>query len=731
MASINERFMDFQVAQQIRWIRMQNREVREALKILNRVDRQLATLLRASDDSTPYTTARLNALKVQVDNLITSIHAQTGAQLTNSVIQAAQTSADIETDLFKRTLPAGLDVTTPNPGVIQNAATLKPFNGAVLGDWIENVKQSDLNRTWRHIQDGLIAGTTTPELIRSLNGTVREVSKRGMEALVRTSINHATNQGRQQMWEANSDIVSSVRWVATLDGRTSPVCRDRDGKVGPVSPSVANWTPPDGYAPLDPPYARPPAHPNCRSTTVAITKSWRELGFDVDDLEPGVRASMDGTVPANMTYYQWLARQNDEVQLDVLGRTRFDLWKSGKVTPDKFYNDKGKYLTITDLRKSIKDDPPVKGIDFRQEIDMSDPLMTAIDVETKIKNVVDMSKYRPTDFGLTTWGDIGEQFSDGLISSFENRIITNQMHMAIIATAEGGNVQRYITALHQRLLANKAIKESDIIGDAPKPKPAPPKPTPPINTPKNLVKPDRTPDEILAAKQAAEDPFFHQITKKTDQPPVPWDSATVVSTVSRSKRLKDRVDDTAFRAYEIMPNWVLNEIGDVYTIDMRKRRANYDFVNMKLNMSYENHWTVWVHEMFHALDFKFRLPRGAPAGRARYEPRDSLDWNTSDPKLNKLAAETRQEFIDRDSKGKGRFGNGDGSYWIGDWDHNYEGRAYSFDQKVSSEYITMAAQEYARAKATPDLPQSKATMKRMEEKQPKMLALLKYIWGDD
>lgn len=349
--SINDRFMDFQVAQQIRWIRMQNREVAKSLILLRRVDKQLARALRAADDGTPYTQARLAALKAQVESMITAIHAQIAPEVTTAVVQAAQAAADIEEKLFNRMLPAGLDVTTPNPGVVQQAATLKPFNGEILSTWVEATKTSDLNRTWRAIQDGIVAGETTQDLIRRLNGTVREVSKRGMEALIRTSINHATNQGRQALWEQNLDIVGSVKWVATLDGRTSPICRHRDGAVGPVSPAQENWTPPNGAAVLDPPYARPPAHPNCRSTTVAVTKSWRELGFDVDDLDPETRASMNGQVPADLTYYQWLRKQTKETQVDVLGKTRYNLWASNKVTPDKFFNNKGEYLTVDELRK--------------------------------------------------------------------------------------------------------------------------------------------------------------------------------------------------------------------------------------------------------------------------------------------------------------------------------------------------------------------------------------------
>lgn len=364
MATINERFMDFQVAQQVRWIRLGNREVREALRILQRVDRQLEQVLRnARLDTAPFTEARLRALRSQVEELITAVHSR---ELTPHLIEAAhgaaQLSAEVEDELFRRVLPAGLDVTTPNLGVLQAAVDLRPFNGAVLGDWISELRRADLNRTWKTILDGIVSGQTTDDLIRELVGSpslryrdgVREVSRRGLQALVRTSINHATNTGRQMVWEANSDLIRGVRWVSTLDTRTTPICRERDGRVGPVVMD-ADWSPPAGAKRLVPPMARPPAHPNCRSTTVAITKSWRELGFDIDDLTDATRASMDGKVPAELTYFDWLKRQSTSVQEEVLGPTRLKLWKEGGITPGRFQNDEGHYFTLSELRQRMPD----------------------------------------------------------------------------------------------------------------------------------------------------------------------------------------------------------------------------------------------------------------------------------------------------------------------------------------------------------------------------------------
>jgi hypothetical protein len=224
-----------------------------------------------------------------------------------------------------------------------------------------------------------------------------------MEALVRTSINHATNQGRQMVWESNSDILKGVRWVSTLDTRTTPICQQRDGKVGPVVDDP-NWSPPEGADRLDPPFARPPAHPNCRSTTTAVTKSWKELGFNVDELPAGTRASMDGQVPANMTYFEWLAKQSPERQKDILGPTRFDLWHTEGVKPERFVNDKGRLLTLDELRANLGKAPAVRVKGPSAPI----PDLTSYDtarpmVDAFLADATNLRFLDPKDYGLKNW----------------------------------------------------------------------------------------------------------------------------------------------------------------------------------------------------------------------------------------------------------------------------------------------------------------------------------------
>jgi SPP1 gp7 family putative phage head morphogenesis protein len=358
--TINERFLDFQVAQQIRWLRFSNEEGKQIQRMLARSDSELARQLAKTNG--PYTKARIEAVRLQLTSIINDTHDRIAKSSKKAVSNVIKTAAKVEVGAFKRFLPAGLDVTTPNLGILATQALNRPYNGAPLSEWMGQLRKSDLNRTWRTVLDGLVSGTTTDDLIRQVVGTkglrykdgVREATRRGAQAYVRTAITNAANEGRQGVWENNEDLIKGVRWVATLDTKTSPICRDRDGQMGPVTDSPS-WSPPAGVARLSPPLARPPAHPNCRSTTVAVTKSWRELGIDMDELDEGTRAAMDGSVPSSMNYYDWLNRQPTSIQKEVLGKGRYDMWKDGNIKPDAFVDDRGHTLTLAQLRNLDKD----------------------------------------------------------------------------------------------------------------------------------------------------------------------------------------------------------------------------------------------------------------------------------------------------------------------------------------------------------------------------------------
>ena len=226
-----------------------------------------------------------------------------------------------------------------------------------------------------NVQDGLLTGETTQQIARQLVGnlefgdigpltkgqiraaklSVKEIMAKGgsltkmanhqVMTLTRTSINQVANKASQQVYRANSDLTSKYRYVATLDSRTSPICRELDGQEFVY-----------GKGP------EPAQHFNCRSTTVAVI-DYGKIQEKHPNVKPpskplGKRAAAGGSVPSNMTYGKWLQKQPASVKAKTLGEEKAKYFNrlAKKYGPDeaikKFVREDGSEKTLAQLRKT-------------------------------------------------------------------------------------------------------------------------------------------------------------------------------------------------------------------------------------------------------------------------------------------------------------------------------------------------------------------------------------------
>ena len=202
------------------------------------------------------------------------------------------------------------------------------------------------NRIWGNVQDmgqqlkeELLAGFMTG---RSYDKTARAIAQRfgvGMSEarrLVRTDSCYIANQAELESYR-ECDI-ELYRYVATPDGKTSPVCRRLDGKTFPVE---------DGKPGVN----MPPMHPWCRSTTIA--------DIDEDILAGMQRRARDPetgevrTVPANMTYEEWekeyrILKGEPKNDIIISGRDKVGISvEIDKFTPCLVERETGKTVNTT------------------------------------------------------------------------------------------------------------------------------------------------------------------------------------------------------------------------------------------------------------------------------------------------------------------------------------------------------------------------------------------------
>ena len=337
---VNDDLSDALTSHAIGVQRLTNATVRKILALLGRSDARILERLLATDMSA-LTRARQEELLRDIREIVTSVYTDATGQLQIDLEAYAKYESEYQLDLFKTVVPVSLDYVAPAADQIVAAVNSRPFQGRLLKEWYRDLEEGAFRRLRDTIRMGVVEGRTVEQMVRDIRGSaangykdgILETNRRVAEATVRTSVAHTNNAARDVFYGRNARLLKGVQWSATLDGRTSAVCRARDGQVYPVDSGP-----------------RPPAHPNCRSSTIPVLKSLRELGISGIDLPVGTRASMDGQVAADTTYDSWLRRQPVEFQDDVLGKAKADLFRAG-LTLDRYVSKSGDEYTLAELKR--------------------------------------------------------------------------------------------------------------------------------------------------------------------------------------------------------------------------------------------------------------------------------------------------------------------------------------------------------------------------------------------
>jgi hypothetical protein len=87
-----------------------------------------------------------------------------------------------------------------------------------------------------------------------------------------------------------------------------------------------------------------------RCALIPLTRSWKDLGIDAEEIPVSTRASMNGQVAANLQFEDWLADKSAAFQDKVLGPGRAALFRSGKITLRDLLSMNGHPLSLDELR---------------------------------------------------------------------------------------------------------------------------------------------------------------------------------------------------------------------------------------------------------------------------------------------------------------------------------------------------------------------------------------------
>lgn len=189
------------------------------------------------------------------------------------------------------------------------------------------------------------AKAPTPEVSPGQPG-VMPLAKKNAAAVVQTSMAAVSAAARRATLELNKDVTNGFMQVSTLDSHTSLTCIAYSG-------ACWNWE----YEPINgndlPWNGGVPRHWNCRSAEVAIMKTLREMGIDMDDPDPGQRASAAGPIGAKTTFADFLKAMGPLYQDETLGKGRAELFRAGKLTSRQLVDMSGRPLKLETLKAEL------------------------------------------------------------------------------------------------------------------------------------------------------------------------------------------------------------------------------------------------------------------------------------------------------------------------------------------------------------------------------------------
>ena len=250
----------------------------------------------------------------------------------------------------------------------KQGATINLPNGETIKKAFRGLAARNAERFGREINDGLLRGETTEgigrrlvgslsfgqraktaEQLRLAGGSVTKMATHQIQTIVRTSVQQVSNKAAQNVYMANKDVTSKYRWLATLDSKTAPECRELDQEEFEY-----------GQGPV------PPQHLNCRCRTIAVV-DYEKLGLPPPDADMGAgRSSETGQVARGTTYGQWASKQSEAKKKEIFGvkKAAFFNKLSKKYGPDaalsKFVRSDGSEKTLAQMEKTYGKPKPKK-----------------------------------------------------------------------------------------------------------------------------------------------------------------------------------------------------------------------------------------------------------------------------------------------------------------------------------------------------------------------------------
>lgn len=326
--------------------RYKNGQANEIIALLDNADIQIAKFIKQT--SGVYTKARYKEISRKLKEISSRLKEQVGNNIdVDGVIDYELKKQEkllnsLKKDIIK--LKGGkVNFLYPTKEQIRTAALFKPATEGLTFESYLNGIEAGLFNTWDSaVRTGYLTGQTTRQIVKNVMGGVSQIDKlkhagqiqplrNSVYANTRTLLQSFANETRNRVYEKNEEYFGEggykYEYLATLDARTCIVCGNYDGKLFKSLKDAPEL----------------PLHRNCRCILLPYF-----------NIEGDTRASKDGQIDSKITFDKWLEEQDSKTQVEVLGKTRYKLFKDG-VSINQFV-DNGRVLTLEELYETLEED---------------------------------------------------------------------------------------------------------------------------------------------------------------------------------------------------------------------------------------------------------------------------------------------------------------------------------------------------------------------------------------
>lgn len=363
------------------------------LALMGAMSKELTAKLNEGEIST-YGKQRLGALLRESNAVISSHYTGMQAEMTRNLTGMVHIEADYTAKVLTQGLKIELGAKLPPATYLEKLVGDTLIKGASSADWWKRQALDTQFRFASQVRLGAAQGETTSQIVSRVLGKsakaaelapstpvtppmpagtpgapavpaskgpaptsdpvapgeqgILKTSAANARALVHSSVQAVANAARLASFQQNADLIECLVWLSTLDSHTCLLCAMRDlheyslHDQEPIN-HTHEWAGGPGAI-----------HFSCRCVLSTRTKSFADLGIELDEPGESTRPSDGGAVSGKMNFASFLASKDKAWRAEYLGPGRAEMYEAGKITLNDLMNLKGRKLTLEELQAKYK-----------------------------------------------------------------------------------------------------------------------------------------------------------------------------------------------------------------------------------------------------------------------------------------------------------------------------------------------------------------------------------------